>query len=878
MADYYVATNGQDAWSGTLPEPNAAGTDGPFATMQRARDAVREAKASEAEPKPHTVLIRGGVYRLSAPLVLEPQDSGSAEGPVTYAAYPGEKPVFSGGRVIDGWRKGEGELWTADVPQVREDDWYFRQLFVNGERRTRARHPNEGYLRAAGPYPGVANPHEGRRDKDPKYRAGFTYREGDLKRWDNLDDVNIFLYHSWTCSVHSIKALDEENHVVDLEAPTGWPVGWWEREQRYHLENFMEALDSPGEWYLDRKTGLLHYWPLPGEDMTQVEVVAPVIEDLLVLEGQPEEESYVEHLVLRGLSFQHAGWSLKPGLKTDQQAAVWLRGAVTARGARHLRMEDCEIAHVGKYGLWLAAGCSDNLVTRCEIHDLGGGGVKIGETGAAKTPSLAVERNVVDNCFIHDGGHVFRAGVGVWIGRDSYNQVTHNEICDLYYTGVSVGWSWGYAASTANHNAIEYNHIHHIGQGVLSDMGGIYTLGVSPGTTLRHNLIHDIYSYSYGGWGLYTDEGSTEILLENNVVYNTKTGGFHQHYGRENIVRNNILAYAGTAQVIRSREEDHISFDFQRNIVYCDNGLILGGNWGNGNYRIDGNLYWDTSGDDADFGGHFFEEWQQLGRDEHSLFEDPQFEDPEHFDFTLKPGSPAFKLGFEPIDVSEIGLYGDPAWVDAPRSIVRAPIEVPALPKPRPIMDDFEDTKVGAQPRLARVSGEEQGASIRVSDEAAAEGEHSLKFTDVPGLEHTWQPHMYYQPHFRKGVTQLSFDVRLEEGAMLWHEWRDAARPYRVGPTITFTAEGELRAGDQVLLTFPRDQWMHVEIECGVGRQTTGSYDLTVTLPGEEPRKFEGLPCRSEQFRRLEWLGFVSAADAATVLYLDNLRLTNDRY
>ena len=879
QADYYVGPDGRDTWSGRLPEPDDADKDGPFATIERARDAVREARTGQPEARPFTVLIRGGVYRLRRPIVFEPEDSGTPGAPVTYAAYPGERPVFSGALVIGGWQQGERELWRTEIPSVREGGWYFRQLFVNGRRRTRARHPNEGYLRTAGPLPGITNPHEGRRDRDdPDYRAGFTYREGDLKQWDSLDEVNIFLYHSWTCSIHWIDALHQEERTVRFATPTGWPVGYWEREQRYHLENFREALDSPGEWYLDRATGFLHYWPLPGEDITKAEVVAPVLEELFLFEGSPEQEQYVEHLVLRGLSFQHAGWSVGQGVRTDQQAAVWLKGALTARGARHLRIEDCEIAHVGKYGLWLAAGCADNVVTRCHIHDLGAGGVKLGETRQAKTANLDTQRNVVDNCFIHDGGHVFRAGVGVWIGRSSHNQVTHNEICDFDYTGVSVGWSWGYAASTANHNAIEYNHIHHIGRGVLSDMGGIYTLGVSPGTTLRHNLIHDIYSYSYGGWGLYTDEGSTEILLENNVVYNTKTGGFHQHYGRENVVRNNILAFAVTAQLQRSREEDHLSFDFQRNIVFCDNGLMLGGNWGNGNYAIDNNLYWDNSGEEPDFGGYYFDAWQALGRDENSRFDDPLFVDAENRDFALKPGSPALDLGFELIDVSEIGLYGDSAWVKAPLNIVRPQIDIPPLPRPGPLVDDFEETAVGGSPALARVSGEEQGASIRVTDETAATGQHSLKFTDVPGLKHIWQPHMYYQPHFRKGTTHLNFRVRLEEGAILWHEWRDAAGPYRVGPSLTITADGKLHAAGEELLSVPRGVWVRVEITCAVGREATGSYDLTVTLPGEAPRRFEALACRAADFRRLEWLGFVSHADAATVLYLDDLRLTNDRY
>jgi len=367
--------------------------------------------------------------------------------------------------------------------------------------------------------------------------------------------------------------------------------------------------------------------------------------------------------------------------------------------------------------------------------------------------------------------------------RTSYNHVTQNDICDFYYTGVSVGWSWGYAATSAHDNAIEYNHIHDIGKADLSDMGGIYCLGDSPGTTLRHNHIHDIYSYSYGGWGLYTDEGSTGILLESNIVHDTKSGGFFQHYGRDNIVRNNIFAWAMTGQIGRGRQEEHQSFDFRRNIVLTDNGEALNRAWDNGNYTIDENVYWDTSDRELYFAGMPFADWQALGRDEDSVIEDPRFVDAEGRDFTLRDDSPALAMGFEPIDVSEIGLYGDAEWVTRPTKIVRAAFEVPpvTLPaRPGPIVDGFEDTKVGERPELTVVSGEEQGASIRVTDELAAEGARCLKFTDMPGLARTWQPHMYYRPNFLRGVTHVSFDVRLGEGAILWHEWRNSGGKYDV--------------------------------------------------------------------------------------------------
>jgi parallel beta-helix repeat protein len=216
------------------------------------------------------------------------------------------------------------------------------------------------------------------------------------------------------------------------------------------------------------------------------------------------------------------------------------------------------------------------------MTDLGAGGVKIGHDTEATT---------VQDCVIERGGRLYAPAVGVWIGNSGHNVVAHNTIRDLFYTGISVGWTWGYGESKAIDNHIDYNDIRDIGQGELSDMGGIYTLGISPGTTVRGNRIDNVRARGYGGWGIYTDEGSTGILIENNVVTNTKTGGFHQHYGKENIVRNNVFAYASQdGQVIRSRQEDHLSFTFAHNVVLWKGTELLGGGWSNGHYAFGPNL------------------------------------------------------------------------------------------------------------------------------------------------------------------------------------------------------------------------------------------------------------------------------------------------
>jgi len=675
---YYVATNGNDNWSGKLAKPNKENTDGPFASITRARNAIRELKESEGGLKnPVTTMVRGGTYYLDEAILFTPEDSGTEECPVIYQAYPDEKPILSGGCPIKGWKKGEDGLWFTEIPEVNAGDWYFNQLFVNGERRIRARIPNAGcYFRTVSPLDA----------------GGFYYKESDLKEWENLEDVVIVLYHSWETSTHYISSLDTENCVVKFKSPAPWTTGYWEKKQRYYVENVFEGLDTPGEWYLNRKTGFLYYYPLPGEDMEKVEVVAPLLDVTLVnFKGKPEQEEFIEHIYLKGLSFQHANAYLPEDMPNSSQAAFNQQAAIMASGLHNGVIENCEVANVGEYGIWLRAGCQDNRIFHCHIHSLGAGGVRIGEGSSPETESLAALRNVVDNNFIHDGGYLFHGAIGIWVGRSSYNSVTHNEICDFDYTGISVGWSWGYASSSANHNIIEHNHVHHLGSGDgLSDSGGIYTLGISPGTKVRYNLFHDLYSYPYisHGSGIYPDEGTSEMLIENNIVYNVRTSGFFQHYGRENIVRNNIFAFSGEAGATRCREEDHITFYFEHNILICEHENMLSRAWSNGNYRIDNNLYWNTSGGEIRFVGMSFEEWQEKGNDGSSIIADPMFVDAKNYekiasplrDFQLNPNSPALKIGFKPIDMSKVGLYGEPGWVNLPKKIVHRQHNVPPPP------------------------------------------------------------------------------------------------------------------------------------------------------------------------------------------------------
>lgn len=297
------------------------------------------------------------------------------------------------------------------------------------------------------------------------------------------------------------------------------------------------------------------------------------------------------------------------------------------------------------------------------IHDIGGGGIKVGEPGEPESDIALTCRNVVSDNYIYHGGHIYLVGAGIWVGHSSNNLVSHNEIHDLYGTGISVGWTWADRLTGAWDNIIEYNHIYNIGLGVVGGGSGIYTLARQPGTKIRYNLIHDLERYTGGlaepsfrvshpAFGFQVDDGSAEIIFSNNVVYNVPDACYKQ-MGREHVVRNNIFAFSDDYQILRRRDQG--SLFFEHNIVYFDNGKLFGDSWEKQNYEIDYNLYWDTSGQEIDFAGLSFEQWKDSGSDVHSMIAAPLFVNPENGDFTLKPESPAFKLGFRPIDLSDVG-------------------------------------------------------------------------------------------------------------------------------------------------------------------------------------------------------------------------------
>ncbi len=662
---FFVGPDGNDAWSGRIAARNAQGSDGPFATLTHARNAVRAAKRGTGGQALSAIEVdvRAGVYFLDARLVLGPEDSGSPTCPITWTAYAGESPIVSGGRPIRQWEHGTlngHAVWIAKLGDTAQGKRAFRELWVNGQRRQRARLPKKDYFEVAATL------------KEPgssEYKGGhaFAFRGADLRAWPGAAGVGeVIVFNRWVESRLPIASIDEEKHHVTcgkaavFELVPGDP---------YYIENVPETLSEPGEWCLDR-SGTLWYCPMPGEEIGKADALAPNLTQLLRLEGDPAAGHFLDRLTFRGITFSHSEWYYDrdegkeaAGLASASgfnQAAHGVAAAISARGAHGCVFDHCTVEHVGNYAVDLEAGCRDDRILGCRFMDLGGGGVKIGETELHGDSPLATFGNEVSNSVIADGGHLFASAIGVWIGQSHDNRILHNDIHGFYYTGISIGWTWGYGPAESGGNLIESNDIHHIGmhadgeKPVLSDMGGIYTLGNEKGTIIRLNRFHDIAGLRYGGWGIYFDEGTADILAENNLVYRTTHGGFHQHYGKNNQVRNNIFAMGRDMQLQRTRLEGHRSFTFEHNIVWWQSGPLLSGDWKRMETVFDHNTYWMADGREIRFAGRTFAHWQEGGEDQHSQIADPHFIAPRRGDFNFKEGPPA---GFAPFDLSQVGPH-----------------------------------------------------------------------------------------------------------------------------------------------------------------------------------------------------------------------------
>ena len=694
---FFLAPDGHDGSTGSSADP--------LRTVAGVLRQIRDLDIQGLRTAPVYVYLHGGEYSLEEPIRIGPE----LKAPVTFLACEGELPIISGGRKITGfeqeWINGQ-EVWTTVIPDVARGKWYFRELFVNGMRRPRTRLPKTGlYTMEDVP---VVDQQKSCWDQLFNGSNQFVFREGDLAAFHQIQDVDVVAHHFWVDERMPIESVDLEARLVTSSVRSVFVLKNDNDRSfaHYYLENVYESLTDPGEWYLDRPTGKLHYIPFPDETLESAGIVAPYLNQFLLLEGRPEEGKSVENIAFDGITFEYADWyHTKPNATQSReyfyvaglakvtepcasaaQAAIHVPGAISLRGARNCSFENCVVRHVGFYGIELRDGCFGNQISGNVIHDLGAGGIRVGGRDDRTLPNLMTGSNQISNNHVHHGGEVFRSGVGILLTHTNRNQVRHNEIHDLFYTGISSGWVWGFGDNVSSENLFENNHIHDLGKGLISDMGGIYLLGVQPGTVIRGNYIHNIESRNYGGWGIYLDEGSAFVVVENNLVRQVSNQCFNQHYGRENIIRNNVFAFSGDGIISVSRLNVGnpprywpIS-DWSRNALTFERNIVLSADKPfhvfamtppeDRIFTSSANLYWNTelgeSGDAAfglsRHGGKVrqlsLSDMQDLGFDRFSQYADPHLEMTET-GFTLAADSPVYALGFTPFSVDRAGLMPD---------------------------------------------------------------------------------------------------------------------------------------------------------------------------------------------------------------------------
>ncbi len=652
----YISVRGNDGNPGTK--------DRPLASLQGAVDKLRVLRNAQTIDGTVDVIIGDGEYFMPEPLELNAEDSGTELAPVIFKADEGAHPIFSGGKKINGFEKVSETLWKAKVSEVAEYGWYFEQLYVNGKRAVRAKSPNTGFYHLKKTSDTII--HKGDAKTPELALQRFTLFSDGVKQLDqfskeDFENSVITFYHNWDNTRTRVFSYDTNSSTVLVAGPAAQSYNRIDTKSRYSLENFKAALDTCGEWYLDR-SGYLYYMPLPGETIEKLDVEAPVADRFINIKGHEGTGEKVKNLRFENLSFQYTGYKMPFYGNQQAQAAFPVEAVIMADFAENIQFVNCEVAHVGSNAIWFRKACSGCKAEHCYIHDLGAGGIKIGDLSIPEKPENLTRNVEINNNIIRSGGFVFPCAVGVILFNASDCAITHNEIADLRYSGVSVGWVWGYSYSPSKRNKVEFNHIHHLGWAELCDMGGVYCLGSSEGTTVSNNRIHDVQSYDYGGWGMYADEGSTGIVFENNLVYNCKIAGFHQHYGKENIIRNNIFANNTVYQLQASRVENHLSFTFSNNIVYYNSGKLISDTWAQMLIQSDRNCYWDKRTKDIHFSKFSFAEWQKSGKDLHSVIADPGFVNPSQVDFTIRNKSMIRKIGFSVFDYSQAGVYGSDEW------------------------------------------------------------------------------------------------------------------------------------------------------------------------------------------------------------------------
>ncbi len=675
VATLYVSQKyGNDKNSGFFSENMSDGT-GPFKSIEKALETVKKMRLFGAM-QPVTIRVTDEEYFVEKPIVINNEISG-----VTIEPY--KKTKIIGAKKLSGFKKDKlngAECISADVSELIDKGLWFTDFYVNDGRASLTRYPEEGFL-----YPEEVENNNTALFSSSKW---FIAKKEDLQvisKFKNFGDCLISYNHFWIDEHTPIESYDIETGKIVFSYASRFAIEPTHpaAHLEYIIENVREGFKNPGEWYLDREDKKIYYIPT-GEEDNEVNIKAylPITSKLFVVEG--EENNKVEGIRIRGFELCYTRGEYKSiykslgdnvyvidedgnGYASDIQSVCWAHGSIEFKFAHGCFLEKCVLKCMGVHAVVMYEGCDNINILSNKIINCGGGGISIsgGEYGSEK--SLHTYNNTMKNNFISTCGRRYFSACGILIRHAYENVVSHNTITDLYYTGISVGWVWGYKESICRDNIIEYNHVYDIGKNVLSDMGGIYLLGKQKGTVVNNNLVHKVYGRHYGGWGIYTDEGSSYITVENNICYDFSQNAYHQHFGNLNVARNNIFAFAREEAIRVSRHDINTGMIFDTNIIVthgdvpayslsCEDNCAWMTNAAAANnvvYNADGKETYIVETGDGKLNMERVRE--RYGFEENSIVTDPCFKNIKEFDFTLLPGAPALEKGFKNIDMSNVG-------------------------------------------------------------------------------------------------------------------------------------------------------------------------------------------------------------------------------